>query len=69
MRFPVINTNPEIDDATHQVFIIFIVNPGPVSYVRNIDFSGNTRTMDSALRNRISQMEGSPLFYRRCRTI
>ena len=58
--FPVIDTDPSIDDSTHQVFVVYTVSPGPVSYVRNIDFSGNTRTKDTALRNRIAQMEGSP---------
>lgn len=56
--FPVINVDPSIEDKTHLVFVIFTVNPGPISYVRNIDFTGNTRTVDTALRNRISQMEG-----------
>lgn len=58
--FPVINTEPSIDDNARQVFIAFTVSPGPISYVRYVDFSGNTRTVDTALRNRISQMEGSP---------
>ncbi len=58
--FPIINTEPSIDDSARQVFIVFTVIPGPVSYVRNIDFSGNTRTEDTALRNSITQMEGAP---------
>ncbi len=58
--FPVINTDPQMDDATHQVFIVYTVAPGPISYVRYIDFTGNTRTADTALRNRLSQMEASP---------
>lgn len=58
--FPVINTDPAIDDSTQQVFITYTVSPGPISYVRYIDFTGNTRTVDTALRNRISQMEGAP---------
>lgn len=58
--FPVINTEPNINDETRQVFITYTVVPGPISYVRYIDFTGNTRTTDTALRNRVSQMEGSP---------
>jgi outer membrane protein insertion porin family len=58
--FPVISTDPVVDDETREVFIVYTVNPGPISYVRSIDFSGNTRTVDTALRNRVSQMEGAP---------
>jgi outer membrane protein insertion porin family len=58
--FPVIDTDPSINDSTHQVTIIYTVSPGPISYVRFIDFTGNTRTVDTALRNRVSQMEGAP---------
>jgi outer membrane protein insertion porin family len=57
--FPIIDTSPRINDLTQQVTIVYQVNPGPVSYVRTIDFSGNTRTEDTVLRERISQMEGS----------
>lgn len=58
--FPVINSEPRIDEITHQVFLTYTVTPGPVSYVRRIDFTGNTVTIDTALRNRLLQMEGSP---------
>lgn len=58
--FPIIDTSPNMDDQTQKVFITYRVTPGPVSYVRTIDFTGNTRTVDTALRNRVSQMEGSP---------
>lgn len=58
--FPVIDTEPSIDDTTRQVSIVFTIHPGPVSYVRSVDFSGNTRTEDTALRNRVLQMEGAP---------
>lgn len=58
--FPVINPDPAIDDQNHTVFVTFAINPGPISYVRNIEFSGNDRTLDSTLRNRVSQMEASP---------
>ncbi len=58
--FPIINTEPSIDDSTHTASVVYTVSPGPVSYVRSIDFIGNTRTLDTTLRNRIAQMEGSP---------
>ncbi len=58
--FPVINADPRLDDAKREVFIVFDVNPGPISYVRNIEISGNPRTDDRALRNRITQMESAP---------
>ncbi len=57
--FPIIDTSPNINDQTQKVLITYHINPGPVSYVRTIDFTGNTRTVDTALRNRVSQMEGS----------
>ncbi|MBS0352195.1 MAG: outer membrane protein assembly factor BamA, partial [Proteobacteria bacterium] len=58
--FPVISSSPEIDDLTHQVYLVFTISPGPISYVRQISFTGNTRTEDRALRNYVSQMEASP---------
>lgn len=58
--FPLINSEPRIDEEKHLVFLNYSVDPGPRSYVRRIDFTGNSVTMDTALRNRLLQMEASP---------
>jgi outer membrane protein insertion porin family len=50
---------PDIDDANHQVFLVFVVAPGSRVYVRNIDYFGNTRTADMVLRRETRQMEGA----------
>jgi len=53
-----VNIEPNIDDATKQVFVTFVVNPGPRIYVRRIDYTGNTKTADYVLRRETRQMEG-----------
>ena len=46
-----------VDD--NLVDIVFFVEPGQRTYVRNIDFYGNKRTHDVVLRREMRQMEGS----------
>lgn len=55
-----INTLPQKNSDTHQVFVIFQIDPGPMVYVRHIRFTGNNITSDTVLRSYILQMEGAP---------
>ena len=57
--FPVINANPIINDTNQTVKIQFVIDPGRHVYVRRINFSGNTKTADYALRNVVKQDEGA----------
>ncbi len=59
--FPAVNAEPRIDENNKTVFITFVVDPGRHVYVRRINFHGNTKTADYALRNIIRQDEGSLL--------
>lgn len=59
--FPAINAEPRIDETNKTVFITFIVDPGRHVYVRRINFHGNIKTADYALRNVIRQDEGALL--------
>jgi len=59
--FPAINADPRIDEKTKMVFVTFVIDPGRHVYVRRINFHGNTKTGDYALRNVIRQDEGSLL--------
>lgn len=49
----------EINDEDHNVDITFYVNPEERTYVRRIDFRGNTKTADDVLRREMRQMEGA----------
>jgi outer membrane protein insertion porin family len=51
---PITQTNQE--DLT--VDVQFVVEKGPLYFVRNIDIRGNTRTVDSAIRREIRLVEG-----------
>lgn len=53
-----VNTQPDIDEATKQVFLNFVVNLGGRVYVRNINYTGNTKTADYVMRRETRQMEG-----------
>lgn len=59
--FPAINAEPRIDERNKTVFINFSIQPGRHVYVRRINFHGNTKTADYALRNVITQNEGGLL--------
>lgn len=49
---------PRIDDLNHTVFLTFKIQSGPRTYVRYIDYTGNTKTEDVVLRRETRQMEG-----------
>lgn len=51
---------PEIDDKDNSVAIKFFVDPGKRTYVRRIDYRGNTKTADEVLRREMRQMESAP---------
>lgn len=57
--FANINPIPEINDEEHTVGVTFFVDPGSRTYVRRINFTGNTRTRDEILRREMRQQEGS----------
>ncbi len=57
--FADVNPVPDIDEKTQQANITFFVNPGKQSYVRRINFIGNTRTRDEVLRREMRQLEAS----------
>lgn len=50
---------PQIDQANKQVMMTFTIDPGQKVYVRQINFSGNTKTEDQVLRRAMRQQEGS----------
>ena len=57
--FAEINARPEIDDLKKEVKLTFFVDPGRRSYVRRINFNGNTSTKDEVLRREMIQLEGA----------
>jgi len=54
-----INAVPTLNEATQQVSMNFVVDPGKRMYVRRINFQGNTKTQDEVLRREMRQTEGS----------
>ena len=50
---------PEINDETQTVDVTLVVTPGPLVYVRLVEFRGNTDTSDVVLRREIPQLEAS----------
>lgn len=50
---------PDIKNQTQLVDVTLVVTPGPLVYVRRIEFRGNTETSDVVLRREIPQLEAS----------
>ena len=51
---------PEQDEDANTVAIKFFIDPGKRTYVRRIEFEGNSRTSDEVLRREMRQFEGAP---------
>ncbi|NBS11724.1 MAG: outer membrane protein assembly factor BamA [Gammaproteobacteria bacterium] len=50
---------PEPRDQAREVDVTLVVTPGPLVYVRRIEFRGNTGTSDVVLRREIPQLESA----------
>ncbi len=50
---------PEHNEEDSTVKITFFMEPGKRSYVRRVDFRGNTKTSDEVLRREMRQLEGA----------
>ena len=51
---------PELNDDEQVVSLKFFIDPGKRTYVRRINFNGNTTTADEVLRREMRQFEGAP---------
>jgi outer membrane protein insertion porin family len=57
--FSKVNGIPDINEEDKTVALTFFIDPGQRSYVRRINFIGNTKTADEVLRREMRQMEGA----------
>lgn len=57
--FAEVNPVPKLDDSHKTVALTFNINPGRKTYIRYINFIGNTVANDQTLRQRIQYMEDS----------
>jgi outer membrane protein insertion porin family len=57
--FANVNAVPDIKAAEKTVAITYFIDPGKRTYVRRINFYGNTRTRDEVLRREMRQLEGA----------
>ena len=57
--YPQVAIQPEMDDSSHTVKLVVLVDVGQRFYVRNIKIVGNTITSESVVRRELRQMEGS----------
>lgn len=57
--FSRVNGIPDVDEENKTVALTFFIDPGQRSYVRRINFIGNTKTADVVLRREMRQMEGA----------
>lgn len=58
--FTTIALRPQVNDKTHDVNLVFAIQPGKRAYVRHITFSENNRTNDEVLRREMLQWEDAP---------
>ena len=59
-NFATVTGIPELNEEDNTVDMKFFIDPGKRTYVRRIEFSGNTRTADDVLRREMRQMESAP---------
>ena len=57
--FANVNAIPETDEENKTVDFTFVVDPGPLVYVRRINIRGNSSTRDEVIRREMRQLEGS----------
>lgn len=57
--FANVNAIPEINEDDNTVSLTFFVDPGSRTYVRRINFFGNSKTRDEVLRREMRQLEGA----------
>ena len=57
--YPNVSIRPEMDDASHTVKLVILVDVGERFYVRNIKIVGNTITSENVIRRELRQMEGA----------
>lgn len=57
--FANVNAVPDIKNEEKTVAITYFIDPGKRTYVRRINFFGNTRTRDEVLRREMRQLEGA----------
>lgn len=53
-----VKVEPVFEPNSTQVLLIFVVDPSDRIYVRNIEYTGNTKTADEVMRRETRQMEG-----------
>ena len=53
-----VDFKPEVDDKSNTVFVRLNIEQGNLMYVRHIQFVGNNKTDDKALRSNLAQVEG-----------
>jgi outer membrane protein insertion porin family len=56
--FANVNAIPEVNREKSEVALTFFIDPGKRTYVRRVNFSGNTVTRDDVLRREMRQLEG-----------
>ncbi len=51
---------PEIDETKKEVKLNYVIDPGKRTYVRHVNFTGNSGTNDETLRREMRQLEAAP---------
>jgi len=59
-NFATVTGIPEVVEGSNEVALKFFIDPGKRTYVRRINFEGNSRTSDDVLRREMRQMEAAP---------
>jgi len=56
--FASVNPRTQVDEDTKRIYVVFQVEKGPLYFVREIEFVGNTNTVDPVLREEMEVVEG-----------